>query len=217
MNSETLSTYMYKKCYTINNIEMIIRIIENDNMIYFVAKDVAKCLGYKNTKKAINAHINKRDCYMIKDLNSKIKLQPHTKIINIDGVNRLLTKSRLILSEELLEILKDYGISIKINTRYECKESTTLGQIYRSLKCLHPVFQKKCGKYYIDMYIPVYCIVIECDELGHKDRNPEYEINRHNFLVKEFGKNNIIRYNPDSKEFNVFDVINDIFNIVNNK
>ncbi len=38
-----------------------IRTINVDNQVWFVGKDVAKCLGYENTKKAVKLHVDNED------------------------------------------------------------------------------------------------------------------------------------------------------------
>ena len=44
--------------------------------------------------------------------------------------------------------------------------------------------QYSVGSYRVDLYFPDYNLVIECDEHGHKDRNPEKEKKRSDFITK---------------------------------
>ena len=65
-------------------------------------------------------------------------------------------------------------------------------------------------KYKIDLYFTKYNLAIECDEHGHKDRNPEYDYIRETEIKKEIDCK-FMRFNPDDKSFNLFKFINKIF------
>ena len=63
--------------------------------------------------------------------------------------------------------------------------------------------------YRIDLYFHEYKLAIEVDELGHNDRNIDYEIQRQKALERE--PNCVfIRINPDEKDFNILRGINKI-------
>lgn len=73
------------------------------------------------------------------------------------------------------------------------------------------------GKYRIDLYFPKYKLAIECDEFGHSDRPEGYDETRQEYIKNELNCR-FIRYNPDSDNFSIFNVINNIINyIYNNK
>ena len=63
--------------------------------------------------------------------------------------------------------------------------------------------------YRIDLYFHKYKLAIEVDELGHNDRNIDYEIQRQRALERELGCV-FIRINPDAADFNIFREINKI-------
>ena len=63
--------------------------------------------------------------------------------------------------------------------------------------------------YSIDLYFHGYKLAIEVDELGHIDRNIDYELQRQRAIEKELGCV-FIRINPDEKDFNIFKEINKI-------
>ena len=63
--------------------------------------------------------------------------------------------------------------------------------------------------YRIDLYFHEYKLAIEVDELGHNDRNIDYEIQRQKALERELNCV-FIRINPDEKDFNIFKEINKI-------
>ena len=63
--------------------------------------------------------------------------------------------------------------------------------------------------YSIDLYFHGYKLAIEVDELGHIDRNIDYELQRQRAIEKELGCV-FIRINSDEKDFNIFKEINKI-------
>ena len=63
--------------------------------------------------------------------------------------------------------------------------------------------------YRIDLYFHEYKFVVEVDELGHNNRNIDYEIQRQKALERELNCA-FIRINPDEKDFNNFKEINKI-------
>ena len=56
--------------------------------------------------------------------------------------------------------------------------------------------------YRIDLYFYEYKLAIEIDELGHNDRNTDYEIKRQREIEKELNFV-FIRTNPDAADFNM--------------
>jgi prophage antirepressor-like protein len=84
----------------------LIRIVNTEiGDVFFVAIDVAKCLGYSNTRDAITSHckhakslkdieVVKRDCYINQQLDEKTKLIPES------DVYRLTMRSKLAQAEE---------------------------------------------------------------------------------------------------------------------
>ena len=64
--------------------------------------------------------------------------------------------------------------------------------------------------YKIDLYFHEYKLAIEVDELGHNDRNIDYEIPRQKAIEKELGCV-FIRINSDEENFNIFKAINEIY------
>ena len=187
---------------------------DNDDTMWFRAIDVAKLLGYRHTRNAISRHVNDDDKCRMKDI-----IETHDKYdsninrtiyINKSGCCALLTKCRLIIPEDILIFFRKYDIYITRHIRYECKETETLGYIMKSYKNLNMITQKKVGNYVLDMYIPTYRIWIECDENDHNDRDNKKEKDREEYIKRKIKGVNLIRYNPDEENFNIFDVISRI-------
>lgn len=94
-----------------------IRVINIDGNVWFVAKDVAEALGYKNPRRAISMHIDEDDvtkCY----ITDSIGRQQEMTFINESGLYSLILGSKLpsakqfkrwITSEVLPQIRKTGG------------------------------------------------------------------------------------------------------------
>ena len=64
--------------------------------------------------------------------------------------------------------------------------------------------------YRIDLYFYEYKLAIEIDELGHNDRNTDYETKREREIKNELNCV-FIRTNPDAANFNINELNNQIF------
>jgi prophage antirepressor-like protein len=105
-----------------------IRIFLFDNKEWFVAKDIASLLGYKDTVNAIKQHCKKSEKLSILVGGGEMPpLDPQTKLIPESDVWRLIIKSRLpeaekieewIMEEVLPEIRKNgsYSVEKKVET-----------------------------------------------------------------------------------------------------
>ena len=97
-------------------------IIDDDDVVWFSAREIAIALGYKKTKdaprNAIRTHVNKRDkkqLHAIKTTNKRG--HPHSLYINESGLYRLIIRSRLKTAEkfsdwvthEVLPSIRKYG------------------------------------------------------------------------------------------------------------
>lgn len=74
-----------------------IRTVLIDNEPWFVGKDVAEILGYKNTRKAIISHVDEDDKKILKAQNSTLENMPNRglQIINESGLYSLILSSKL--------------------------------------------------------------------------------------------------------------------------
>ena len=89
-------------------------------------------------------------------------------------------------------------------------ENSTIGFLCNCLKNITQVYrQYKVGLYYVDLFIPIINIVIECDEEGHNDRNKNDEKTREEFIINELDCE-FIRFNPNDKSFDLSEIINKI-------
>lgn len=201
--------------------DSVIRVIGNTDQPWFNGKDVATILGYTNPQKAIRDHLDEEDKMTLKQLKQgglfelTLKKSSHQSVwINRKGVTAFITKSRMLISDKILNYFSEFGIFISRNTRYEYKETETIGTIIRAFKGEEMEFQKIFGNFRVDLFFPKYRIFVECDENGHDDRDQEYEENREIWLLNEVKDSVMIRYNPDLEQFNIIDVINKIFRAI---
>ena len=107
---------MKKELQLFNNEEFgNIRTVNHNGDVYFVGKDIAKCLGYKNTKKAIKDHVNENDKIYGVIIRDSMGREQSPVCINESGMYSLVISSKLdsakkfknwITSEVLPEIRK---------------------------------------------------------------------------------------------------------------
>jgi hypothetical protein len=59
-------------------------------------------------------------------------------------------------------------------------------------------------------------IAVECDELGHMDRDPMEEERRQKFIEDQLGCT-FFRFNPDCKNFNIYETMNELLKHIESK
>ena len=89
------------------------------------------------------------------------------------------------------------NLGFKLHHVINCKEQTVLESIKDAFEGENIQTQYPVTVYRIDLYFHEYKLQIEIDELGHNDRNIDYEIQRQRAIEKEPGCV-FIRINPDA-------------------
>ena len=110
-------------------------------------------------------------------------------------------------TEKSCNLKRNLGFTLHdvINT----KEQTVINSIKDAFEGGDMQTQYTVIGYRSDFYFHEYNLAIEVDELGHNDRNIDYEIQRQQALERE--PNCVfIRINPDAVDFNIFREINKI-------
>ena len=161
---------------------------------------LAKDLG--DAIKHSNIHMN------IRRIPKKWKRTKKHTLLNENAVKRILCKSRKPAS---IKLAKEMGIDV-YNSKFECVESETLRAIKKTFKGVKMIEQFAIGNYLIDLYFPDFKIAVECDEMGHCDRNVKYEEKRQCEIESQLNCK-FVRYNPHSSDFNLFTLINKIFKL----
>ena len=91
----------------------------------------------------------------------------------------------------------------------KCKEQTVLESIKDVFEGEDMQTQYSVIGCRVDFYFHEYKLTIEVSELGHNDRNIDYEIQRERVIKKELGCV-FIRIDLDEENFNIFRAINKI-------
>lgn len=197
-----------------------LRILGNTLEPWFLARDIAECLGYKNSQKAIRDHVGEKDKITYKIYKNKygivnIRIQEETILLNKNGLISFLTCCKKC-DESFLRLLKDkFNLDYNIIKRLS-KEEEFISIILKTFKGLEMIRQYKVLSYRLDLYFPKYNLIVECDEFGHSDRDVEYEKKRTDNIVAELKDPIFIRFNPDEKNFTIFEVLNQIFLKIHN-
>ena len=131
---------------------------------------------------------------------------PHDAFVDLEGALEIVVRSK---KPKALQLLKEMGVSI-YDHKYVSKETETLTYILKAFKGKDMRDQYWVDGYRIDLYFPTHKLAIECDEFGHDDRDIGYEIARQKHIEQKLDCT-FIRYNPDAKHFDIFQVINKIF------
>ena len=109
---------MNKKVQIFNFESSPVRVIEIDNEPWFVGKDVAETLGYKNTKKALGDHVDEEDKNRVTIRYGITRGNPNKTIINESGLYSLILSSKLPtakkfkrwVTSEVLPTIRKHGM-----------------------------------------------------------------------------------------------------------
>lgn len=177
---------------------------EEENKCLFCLKDIGKILNIKN----INDN-NFKDKVLI-----KIKTNGGNQNMNFINYNNLLKIFSKTRKPEIIELANNLSININ-NKIYTCIEAETIKCILEAFNGEQMVQQYKVKQYFIDLYFPKYKLAIECDERIHnRTLKKENDIDRENNIKMEIKNIHFIRYEPDKKDFNIFNVINKIYKYI---
>ena len=115
-------------------------------------------------------------------------------------------------TDESCNLKRNLGFTLHdvINT----KEQTVINSIKDAFEGENMQTQYTALNDRIDLCFHKYKLAIEVDELGHNDKNIDYEIQRQQALVRELSCE-FIRINPDAIDFNIFKETNKIHRHIN--
>ena len=94
------------------------------------------------------------------------------------------------------------------------KEQTVINSLKNAFEVENMQTQYTDLNYRIDLYFHKYKIANEVDQLGHNERNIDYEIKMQQALEKELSCV-FIRINPDAVDFNIFKEIKKMHRHIN--
>lgn len=233
-NNKTMTTNEQK--FDVQNIEHLNKILNYNNKTvrifgtnedpWFCGRDVCDILEYSDYRGALFDNVETENKKSLKELGVGLKLSPkitHNEgqmaYINKQGLQQLLLKSRTVrpsVIKGFLELPFIKKLNFNMNIKITFKEQDCIGAIidaYQDTKCFQ---QFTVGPYRVDLYMPEYNLSIECDEHNHKNRDPEYEKERQQYIENEL-KCVFFRFNPDSKDFNIFKLIRNICDVIKNE
>lgn len=178
--------------------------INKDNKIYYKANDIGKFLNIKNIRDSLKTYHRYYFNLITKYGNND------TAFIDINTLIKFLVNTRSINKNILAEYL-NLSINNIVKDNYENNIFNKIIKVFSKEKYIH---QFSILSYRIDLYFPEYKLAIECDEkTGHK--NIEEDLIRQNKIEKELNCT-FIRFTPDEKDFDIFDVISKIhYHIIN--
>ena len=140
-----------------------IRIIDHEHKIFFVAKDVAQALGYKDTAKAITDHVWEKNKMQCIDLNKvgespTLNLHPQTIILFEAGVYQLIFSSKLDSAERFQEwVFSEVLPSIRKNGLYQFPKLIHNQLLILNENDLHIKVVSYIRKHYIDLVFNAPC------------------------------------------------------------
>ena len=185
-----------KERYENNGIEVI---TDKFGKLWLNERHVQEQLGHKNLPALTKKYDGKyKKCRY--ELNEPTT-QPHRRFIHNDLALKIIMDCR---TDESCNFERNQGFTLHdvINT----KEQTVIKDAFEgeNMQSQYIVLN-----YRIDLYFHKYKLAIEIDELGHNDRNIDYEIQRQKTLEREIDCV-FIRINHDAIDFNIFKEINKI-------
>ena len=180
---------------------------------WFRATEVAAYLGYAQPRvavtKLLNKHYTKRLCQIAPFASMCKRDDPRARYIDANGVKILCRKSRKPQS-----IMLANGVGIDVDDmKTLLQETKTLAALAEIFKGEDITFQFPVGPYRVDMYLPAYNIVVECDEHGHRRYNKEHEDMRSQYIEDTIGCC-FVRFDPDGKCFSIFPTANQVFRAI---
>lgn len=192
----------------VNNISYDVRIFKENDITLYCINDIGKILNIKNPRSSFSS-ISTKDKKQIKTkTNGGDQL---ITFITLNGLKLYLLKSRSKMAIELATYF-----DIDINNIYNIPiENSTLTYIIKTFKGEKYTLQYVVQKYRIDLYFNDYKIAIECDENHHKNYK-NYDKMREDIIIKELGCV-FVRYNPYDNNFDIFEIINEIFTHIKRK
>ena len=194
-----------KETYENNGIEVI---TDKFSKLWLNERHIQQQLGLKNLPALTNKYDEEYKKCRYELIDDPIK-QSCRRFIHNDLALKIIMDCR---TDESCNLKRNLGFTLHdvINT----KEQTVINSIKDAFEGENMQTQYTVLNYRIDLYFHKYKLAIEVDELGHNDRNIDYEIQRQRALERELDCV-FIRINPDAIDFNIFKEINKIHRHIN--
>jgi very-short-patch-repair endonuclease len=206
--------------YEIDGKKLAIKIVGTSEKPWFKARDVCNALGYKRSDMALSQHIKPRDRASLNDImdgssfggsfrRDREGQQPY---ITKRGCEILMSKCKKLRDKNFIKTFAtDWDLNV--NIVQDTKEQEFIGAIRKAFSHLSMEPQFRIGDYRIDLYLTSLKIAVECDERGHSDRDGSKEVARQAYIENQLGCR-FLRFNPDAKDFCIYDTINELMRMV---
>jgi very-short-patch-repair endonuclease len=207
--------------YEIDGKKLAIKIVGTSEKPWFKARDVCNALGYTSAKDALHRHVKpqyKTDYNTIFSESSpdgpKIdaRYEGQQPYITKRGCEILMSKCKKLRDKNFIKTFAtDWDLNV--NIVQDTKEQEFIGAIRKAFSHLSMEPQFRIGDYRIDLYLTSLKIAVECDERGHSDRDVSKEVARQAYIENQLGCR-FLRFNPDAKDFCIYDTINELMRMV---
>lgn len=200
----------YISLFQDNNINC--QIIKIDNEYLFKLSDIGNYLGYKRVSTNIRTLPYNYKRLLKTDTNGG---QQNVYFLNIDGIKMLICNARK-RNNNMLKLARILNINI-LQIAKNNIESETINKIKKVFQNEEMIEQYKCDNYRIDLYFPKQKIAIECDELHHSKQENQMNDNKRQEYITNKLDCIFIRYNPYEKDFDIFNILGNIYSIISKK
>lgn len=188
------------------NIEYECKIVKNETEPYtlFCCSDLGKILKLSNVRSSVCNFDSGLKNIVCTDSSTG---QKKSAYLTYEGLLKLLISSR---KPETIIVAEKIGINIETIGFARIEAET--------IKCIEDCFFNETimreyviKPYRVDLYFPEYCLIIECDEDAHR-KNQTEDRNREEDIKNIYPQVKFIRYRPQEKNFNVFEICGRIHN-----
>ena len=167
----------------------------------YCANDIGQILSVFNMRSALR---NYDKTYISK--NTKGGQQSLT-YIDYETIVKFIVKSRKTTA---IEFAKKLNLDITMKY-YVCVEADVIKCILKTFDGNIMTPQYKIDEYRIDLYFEEHKLAIECDENHHNNsENKLKDIQRESYIYQKL-KCRFIRFQPYNKNFNLFELLNEIY------
>jgi len=196
--------YQYDQRFYISQGHLI-STINHNNKKWFDLYQISDILNYTKSSYLTS--------YYLSRYNLESYSYNHHIYTDINGLQEILKRGR---KPGCKKIMEDLGLDIAV--KIQSHEANILENIidFLSDQEIKYELQYPLGSYRLDMYIPVYKVVIEVDEIGHSDRDLTYEKERENYIKSNLTRK-ILRINPNDVHFRIAREISKLNKLMNSK
>ena len=195
----------YKLCEVIET-EFKCRTIKNEiePYILYSASDIGKIIGLSNISANLSCYSSKYKVF--KNVKTSGGMQNMTYLTH-SGVLKVLSKCR---KPECLNVINRLNVNVCLNL-FPSVEVETIANIKNCFDMHEMITQYKIGKYRVDLYFPMFKLIVECDEKYHHSVvNITKDIEREDVIKEIIIDAVFIRYKPQEDGFNILEIIKKI-------